>query len=196
MTKDDKMDQIISELRESARVKLEILKEAQNIQNAAETMTRALATDHRIYLFGNGGSAADAQHIAGELLGRFRKERPALPVVALTTNTSALTAIANDFGFEQTFARQVEALATEGDVVVALSTSGSSPNVLKAVDAAKDKGAVTIGLTGASGDKLAEVVDICIRVNSDNTWHIQEGHITIGHILCGIIEDNLAKRDV
>ncbi|KPJ62904.1 MAG: phosphoheptose isomerase [Planctomycetes bacterium DG_23] len=195
MTKRDKMDEIIRELRESARVKLEILKEAENIQRAADKMTQALATHHRIYLFGNGGSAADAQHIAGELIGRFRKERPALPVISLTTNTSALTAIANDFGFEETFARQVEALVEEGDVVVAISTSGSSLNVLKAVEVAKEKGAVTIGLTGASGGRLVSLVDICIKVQSDNTWHIQEGHITIGHILCGLIEDGLAKRD-
>lgn len=193
MTNNDKMDEITRELKESARVKLEILKEAASIKAAAERMTQALATNHRIYLFGNGGSAADAQHIAGELIGRFRRERPALPVLALTTNTSALTAIANDFGFEQAFARQVEALATEGDVVVAISTSGNSPNVLRAVEVAKKKGAATIGLTGASGGKLAALVDICIRVNSDKTWRIQEGHITIGHILCGLIEDGLLK---
>jgi len=187
------MDEIISELRESAQVKLEILKEVGNIKAAAERIIQALATNHRVYLFGNGGSAADAQHIAGELIGRFRKKRRGFPVIALTTNTSALTAIANDFGFEETFARQLEALVAEGDVAVAISTSGSSPNVLKGVEVAKKKGAATIGLTGASGGNLAALVDICIKVNSNKTWRIQEGHITVGHILCGLIEDGLLK---
>ena len=195
MTKRDKMEEIASELKESAQVRLETLKEAGAIKAAAERIIQALATDHRIYLLGNGGNAADAQYIAGELLGRFRRERRGLPAIALTANTSALTAIANDFGFEETFARQVEALVAEGDVAVAISTSGSSSNVLKAVEVAKKKGAATIGLTGASGGKLAAVVDICIKVNSDKTWRIQEGHITIGHILCGLIEDSLLKGD-
>ena len=145
----------------------------------------------KVLLFGNGGSAADAQHIAAELIGRFRRERKGLPAIALTVNTSSLTAIANDYGFDHVFARQIEALGKPGDVAVALSTSGKSASVVNAIDAAKAGGLVTIGLTGATGGALSGRVRHCLQVPSDITPRIQEAHIWIGHVLCEWIEDSL-----
>jgi D-sedoheptulose 7-phosphate isomerase len=142
-----------------------------------------------VFFMGNGGSAADSQHLAAEFVGRFQKERRGLPAVALTTDTSILTAVGNDYGFDAVFARQVEALAKAGDVVVGLSTSGNSANVLKALQAAKAVGAVTVGLTGRSGGRMAEVCDLCIRVPADVTARIQEAHILIGHIACELVDE-------
>lgn len=143
---------------------------------------------NRIYLMGNGGSAADAQHIAAELVGRFQMERRGFPAVALTTDTSILTAVANDYSYDQVFARQVEALVSRGDVLIGISTSGNSRNVLAAIEAGRSLGAVTIGLTGCSGGALKDLCDIAIVVPSPNTARIQEAHILVGHILCEMID--------
>lgn len=158
------------------------------IARAADRLLAALAADGKILLCGNGGSAADAQHFAAELVGRFRRERRALAAVALTTDSSALTAIGNDYGFEQIFSRQVEALAGAGDVLVGISTSGHSPNVLAAVRAARERGCVTIGLLGRNGGSIAPEVDVALTVAAEQTSHIQEAHIVIIHLLCELVE--------
>ncbi len=185
--------EIAGMLEESARVKLALAKgNIAEIERMVSLIVTAVKAGGKVVLFGNGGSAADAQHLAGELVGRFKLERRALPAIALTTNTSILTAMANDCGYETVFSRQVEALVSEKDVVIAISTSGNSPNVIEAVKAAKKKGARTIGLTGGSGGKLAEVADLVITVPSNDTPRIQEAHITIGHIVCELVERELA----
>ena len=161
------------------------------IEQSANIISRCLAQGHKVMLCGNGGSAADAQHIATELSGRFRKERRALAAIALTTDSSALTAISNDYGFEQVFARQVEALAQQGDVLICISTSGSSPNVISALEAGRERGCVTIGMTGERNSVLSKQADVCIQIPSANTARIQEMHILAGHILCGWVEENL-----
>ena len=149
-----------------------------------------LRSGGKILLCGNGGSASDAQHIAAELSGRFNRDRPALDAVALTANTSALTAIANDYGYEDVFARQVEAHGRPGDLLLGISTSGNSPNVLKAILKAKELGLNTVALTGEEGGKLKDVSHFWMAVPSKDTPRIQEGHILIGHILCAMIEDS------
>lgn len=183
---------VIRELEESANIKRMI---AQNlpdmIVDAAQIILNAYKAGGKVLLIGNGGSAADAQHIAAELVGRFRLERAALPAIALTTNTSALTALANDYGYDAVFSRQLEALANDKDVLIAITTSGTSPNILKAVETAQSKGVYVIGLTGGSGGKLKDMADLTIVVPSDNTARIQEAHITIGHIICHLVEKGL-----
>lgn len=183
---------VIRELEESANIKRVM---AQNlpdmIVDAAQTILNAYKAGGKVLLIGNGGSAADAQHIAAELVGRFRLERAALPAIALTTNTSTLTALANDYGYEAVFSRQLEALANDKDVLIAITTSGTSPNILKAVETAQSKGVFVIGLTGGSGGKLKGMADLTIVVPSDNTARIQEAHITIGHIICHLVEKGL-----
>jgi D-sedoheptulose 7-phosphate isomerase len=158
------------------------------IETCAEIIFEAVAKGKKILICGNGGSAADAQHIAAEFVGRYETERRGLPSIALTTDTSALTALANDYGFERVFSRQVEALAAEGDVLIGISTSGNSPNVIAAVMKAREKKCKTIGLTGAAGKKLASLCDEAILVPSNRTARIQETHITIGHIWCEIVD--------
>lgn len=164
---------------------------APTIVKCTEALTHALRAGNKILLMGNGGSAADAQHFAAELVGRFLRERRALPAIALTTDTSLLTAVANDFGFEQVFKRQVEALARPGDVVVGISTSGNSPNVALALEAARAIGCMTIGLLGRDGGGIAPLVDIALTVPAQQTPHIQEAHITIIHLLCDLVERTL-----
>ena len=165
---------------------------SEHIVQAAEILVETFRAGHKLLLCGNGGSAADSQHIAAEFVGRYETERKALPAIALTTDTSALTALANDYEFERVFARQVEALASEGDCLIAISTSGNSPNVIAAVVTARDKGCKVIGLTGAGGKKLASLCDACVMVPSDRTSRIQEGHITIAHIWCEYVDEKLA----
>lgn len=155
---------------------------------AAQACVDALRRGGQLLLAGNGGSAADAQHIAGELVARFLVERPGLAAVALTTDTSVLTAIGNDYGYERLFARQVEALGRKGDVLLAYSTSGRSPNILCALRTARDRGLVTIGLTGGRGSAMVDCCDHVLAVPSVETPKIQEGHLMLGHILCGLIE--------
>lgn len=162
-----------------------------SIAAAGRMCAEALNLGRRIYLCGNGGSAADAQHIAAELIGRFVGERRSLPAIALTTDSSALTAIGNDYGYDQVFSRQVEGLAEAGDVLIAISTSGNSLNVLNAVQIAKRRGASVIGLSGKSGGELHGVVDLSLVVPSDVTARIQEMHIVVGHLLCELIERQL-----
>jgi D-sedoheptulose 7-phosphate isomerase len=158
------------------------------IVKCADLLFETFQSGNKVLLCGNGGSAADAQHIAAEFVGRYESERKALPAIALTTDTSALTALANDYDFERIFARQLDALAVEGDCLIAISTSGNSPNVISAVMSARKLGCKVIGMTGANGKKLAGLSDMCIVVPSDRTARIQEAHITIAHIWCEIIE--------
>ena len=153
----------------------------------------ALNAGNTVYFMGNGGSAADSQHLAAEFVGRFRKERGGLPAVALTTDTSILTAVGNDYGFDNIFARQIEALVKAGDVVVGLSTSGNSANVVRALEAAAQRRAHTIGLTGQSGGIMASVCDICLKVPSEITARIQEAHILIGHIICELVDEEVSR---
>jgi len=159
-----------------------------SIRNSARLISETFASGGKILICGNGGSAADAQHIAAEFVGRYETERIALPAIALTTDTSALTALANDYDFERIFSRQVEALGRDGDCLIAISTSGNSPNVLAAVMSARSRGMKVIGLTGANGKRLAGLSDIAIMVPSTRTARIQEGHITAGHIICELID--------
>lgn len=163
------------------------------IRGCAGIIWDTVSRGGKILLCGNGGSAADAQHIAAEFVGRYESERKALPAIALTTDTSALTALANDYDFERIFARQVEALATKGDCLIAISTSGNSPNVISAVMTARSRGCRVIGMTGAAGKKLASLCDAAIMVPSTRTARIQEGHIAIAHILCEIVDANLTQ---
>lgn len=166
------------------------------IEEAGHLIAGSMLKGRKWLLMGNGGSAADAQHLAAEMVGRlYNLERRGLPALALTTDSSALTCVGNDYGYDRIFERQVEALAQKGDVVMGISTSGNSPNVLKALALAKKMGCVTIGLSGGDGGKLAKAAKLCLTVPSKQTFHIQESHITIGHLLCFLVEDELlAKR--
>lgn len=161
------------------------------IEAIAGRMIACLRGGGKICFMGNGGSAADSQHLAAEFVGRFQMERGALPAIAFTTDTSILTAIANDYGYDAVFERQVEALVVKGDVVVGISTSGNSPNVLKAMRKAAEAGACTVGFTGESGGKLAEECELCLKVASGKAARIQEGHILVGHSLCELVETAL-----
>jgi D-sedoheptulose 7-phosphate isomerase len=158
------------------------------ILEIANTMIEALNNGKKVIWMGNGGSAADAQHLAAELVSKFYLERAGLPSLALNANTSILTAVGNDYGFDHVFERQIEAVAESGDVVVGISTSGNSPNVLRAIDHARSKGCVTVAMTGRSGGQLVHSVDLCFRAPSDDTPRIQEVHITAGHIICEVVE--------
>jgi D-sedoheptulose 7-phosphate isomerase len=165
---------------------------AADLERAVELIAGALREGRKLLLFGNGGSAADAQHIAAELVGRFMRERKALPAIALTTDTSALTAISNDYGFDDVFARQVRALGAGGDVALAISTSGRSPNVLRAVEAARDAGIKVVALTGGDGGALAAKADVTLRVSASTlSARIQETHILVGHVICELVDQRL-----
>ena len=163
----------------------------QQVDNIVTMMIKALKNGKKILFCGNGGSAADAQHLAAELVSRFSFDRPALNAIALTVDTSALTAIANDYSYDYVFARQVEALAAPGDVVVGISTSGRSKNVLAALKTAKEKQAITIGFLGQNGADIGQIVDYQLNIPSFETPKIQEGHITLGHIICALVEQQL-----
>ena len=170
--------------------------EAQGIETiaaAAEIITRALKQNRRVYICGNGGSAADAQHIAGEFVGRFTRERKGLPAVALTTDTSVITSIANDYGYENIFARQVEALVEKGDILWAISTSGSSPNILAAAKLAKKKGARILAFTGVKNSKLEKTADICFCAHDKATARSQEIHQLAYHIICDLVEQKFCS---
>ena len=189
------IEEIRRQLRESARVK-QAFSDALVARIAEFAMRSAAAIRHggKLVFFGNGGSAADAQHLAAELVVRLRTERPGLPALALTTNTSVLTAAGNDYGFERIFSRQMESLVGPHDIVVALSTSGTSPNIVKAIETGRARGAFLVALTGETGGVLAGKVDILLDVPSRDPQRIQEAHITIGHIACSIIEQLVAAN--
>ena len=165
----------------------------EGIAEASQWVMEAFRSGGKVLLFGNGGSAADAQHIATELVCRFKKERKALPALALSTNSSLVTAQANDKGFETIFSRQIGTWAKKGDIAIAISTSGNSPNILEGAKRAKEKGIKTIGFIGQGGGKLKGLVDLPLIVPSDNVPRIQETHITIGHIICHLVEEELFK---
>jgi D-sedoheptulose 7-phosphate isomerase len=154
----------------------------------AGAVTAALRAGNKLLLFGNGGSAADAQHLAAEFVGRYRRERHALPALALSTNTSALTAIGNDYAFADVFTRQVEGLGRSGDVAIGITTSGTSPNVLRALEAAKANGLVTVAFTGGARTPMSELVDHCVQAPATDTARIQEVHILLGHVVCDLVE--------
>lgn len=182
-------EQIQEYLKEGADARLSL--DMEQLIQISQKVSECFKKGGKIIFFGNGGSAADAQHIAAEFVGRFEKERQSLPAMALHTNTSALTAIANDYSFDMVYDRQVEAFARKGDVVFGISTSGNSPNVLKGLERAKRIGCITVSMTGKKGGKISQISDFTVRVNSDRTPIIQEVHITFGHLLSKIVEDLL-----
>jgi len=182
-------DRIKEILLESIQVKEELLRDSiVQILDIAQLAVDCLKKNGKVILFGNGGSAADAQHIAAELIGRFKKDRTALAAISLTTNTSVLTSIANDYGYEVVFSRQIEALGQKNDIAIGISTSGKAKNVAAGIKQAKKMGIKTVALTGGDGGDLAKLADVSLLVPSSVTARIQEAHITIGHILCELIE--------
>jgi D-sedoheptulose 7-phosphate isomerase len=187
---ENKPEVVIGQIRESASLCETMAEQAETIVEIADQMTQAFKRGNKVLLFGNGGSAADAEHIAAELAGKFTLFRDPLPAVALTTNTAALTAIGNDFGYEEVFARQLRGLVTKGDVAIGISTSGASPNVIKAIEEANRRGAVTVAFTGAHG-KLKESAQLVLSIPSTDTPRIQEAHMLAGHIICGLVEQSL-----
>lgn len=187
---------ITTQIKETNRVMSSMLADdalLARVEAAAETCIHAMKNGHKVLLAGNGGSAADAQHIAGEFVSRFAFDRPGLPAIALTTDTSILTAIGNDYGYEKLFARQVQAHAQKGDVFIVYSTSGNSGNVIAAMQEAKSRGVVVIAMTGNRGGSMKELCDHYLDVPSADTPKIQEGHAVLGHILCGLVEHALFK---
>ncbi len=188
-------NEITQAFRESADLKLRFIQEnAEGLLQVVRMIVKAFKKGNKVLLFGNGGSAADAQHIAAEFVNRFLIERPSLPAIALTTDTSILTSIANDYDFADVFAKQVKALGREGDVAIGISTSGAAANVIKAVKVAGDMGIQTVGLTGKDGGELARVVDLALLVDSQSIPRIQEVHITIGHVVCEMVDRMLFQQ--
>lgn len=191
-TPDQRLVRVRASLEESARLTRETLEVGgARIAEAGELLVSTFRAGGRLLAFGNGGSAADAQHLCAELAGRFDRERPGLPALALTANSSDVTAIGNDYGFERIFARLVEAHGRPGDAVVAISTSGNSPNVIAGVEVARERGLRAVGLLGKGGGRLAAQVDVAIAVPSDVTARIQECHIAVIHVLCELVEGEL-----
>ncbi len=168
---------------------------AADCERAASILVDALKNGNKVIFCGNGGSAADSQHLAAELMGRFLFDRNPLPALALTVDTSSLTAIGNDYGYGCVFSRQLKGIGKAGDVLVGISTSGNSQNVVDAIRVAQEMDIATIGLTGAKGGRMADVCDVCLRVPSDATNHIQEMHIAVGHWLCGVVEERMCKPE-
>ncbi len=188
---------IRSRMADTARVLESMLADEQLaavVQAVTETCVNALRSGNKLLFMGNGGSAADAQHLAGEMVSRFAYDRPGLPAFALTTDSSVLTAIGNDYGYEHLFSRQVEAVGRSGDVLFGISTSGRSPNVIAGLEAGHKMGLVTVGMTGNMRARITEIVDHCIEIPSASTPNIQEGHIVVGHIICGLIEQQVFPR--
>ncbi|MGE5329791.1 MAG: SIS domain-containing protein [Deltaproteobacteria bacterium] len=184
-------DYINYQIKEALNIKQIIHKDesfSKLIESICEEAVNVYKSGKKILLAGNGGSAGDAQHMAAEIVNKFYFDREGLPAIALTTNTSILTAIGNDYGYENIFARQIQAYGIEGDMFIGISTSGNSPNIIKALEECKKKKIVTVGLTGSSGGNMLELCDYCIRVQSEETPRIQETHILIGHIICSVIE--------
>lgn len=181
---------ITDQIEETIEIKKNLLSHSflSNLKDVCDVCVESIRNGGRVLIAGNGGSAADAQHIAGELVSRFYFDRPALPAMALTTDTSILTAIGNDYGYEDVFSRQIEGNGKEQDVFIGISTSGNSPNILKAIRTSQSMKIVTVGMTGESGGLMGNECDYCIKVPSQETPRIQESHILVGHILCSIIE--------
>jgi D-sedoheptulose 7-phosphate isomerase len=190
----EQVDRIVAIWNEHLETAKTLPNLALDVSNAVDAVCGSLSAGGHLYIAGNGGSAADAQHIAAELTGRFLRDRKPLRALALHGNTSALTAIGNDYGYEQIFARELLAHARPGDVLLVLSTSGNSPNILRAIEAARQCKVVVIGLTGKSGGKMRSACDLCLCVHSESTARIQEMHITIGHAICELLEERLAKE--
>lgn len=191
---DNLTNYIKSHFEDSIKVKEEILQNAELVELIKEValkVTAAYRNGNKTILAGNGGSAADAQHIAGEFVSRFYFDRPGIPSIAITTDTSILTAIGNDYGYDKLFSRQVQAQGVKGDIFIGISTSGNSANVIEALKVCKEKGILSVGLTGQSGGKMAELCDYCIKVPSNCTPRVQESHIVIGHIICAIVEESI-----
>lgn len=185
-------DKILKAFEESIEVKKKFAEEnVDTIMEVAKVIADAFNKGKKLILFGNGGSATDASHIAAEFINRFQKERPSLPAISLNADMAVITSIANDYDFSEIFAKQLKSLSNEGDVVIAISTSGNSPNILKAMDVAKRRRLTTIAFTGMKGDKFASKATYAFIVPSDKTPHIQETHITLGHILCRMVEEIL-----
>jgi D-sedoheptulose 7-phosphate isomerase len=182
--------------QESAQVKLQFIQNEENVGKIMEVAKRIIAAyrkGNKVLLFGNGGSACDASHLAAELVNRYKKDREGLPAIALATDMAVVTSISNDYDYTDLFSRQIKAIGHKGDIAIAISTSGNSPNVLKAVQGAKEKGLITIGFAGKDGGKLAGLVDYSFIIPSNNTARIQEAHITLGHLLCELVEEELFK---
>jgi D-sedoheptulose 7-phosphate isomerase len=186
-------EKILKAFEESIRVKQKFIdeKNIDRIFEVSKVIANAFNDGKKLILFGNGGSSTDASHIAAEFVNRFKRERPGLPAIALNTDMAVITAIANDYDFSEIFSKQLKALSQDGDVVIAISTSGNSPNILKAMDVAKKKKLTTIALTGAKGEKFASKATFGFVVPSENTPHIQETHITLGHVICQMVEEIL-----
>jgi len=188
-------EHIIKIFKESNRTKDVFLNENLNrLVNVIEAITQALKAGNKILLFGNGGSAADAQHIAAEFVNRFMIERPPLPAIALTTDTSILTSIANDYDFAEVFSKQIRGIGQPGDIAWGISTSGNSSNVVKAFETAKKIGMITVGFTGKDGGEVAKMVDFSIHVSSSNTARVQETHITAAHVICELVDIKLFQK--
>lgn len=188
-------DYIVKIFKESSNVKEAFVGEnLDGIVSVVEAITAALKAGNKLLLFGNGGSAADAQHLAAEFVNRFIIERPPLPAIALSTDTSIITSIGNDYDFSEIFSKQIRAIGQAGDVAWGISTSGSSPNVIKALEMAKKMGMVTIGLTGRDGGEITKMVDYALNVSSNSTPRIQEVHITVGHVICEMVDFKLFQK--
>jgi D-sedoheptulose 7-phosphate isomerase len=188
-------EQIIKTITESSNLILNSRDLSEKIEESINEIIKCFKTGNKIIIFGNGGSAADAQHIVAEFIGRFQKERKSLPAISLTTDSSIITSLSNDYSYEIVFSRQCESLVSKGDVVIGISTSGNSKNVEEGIKTAKSMGAVTIGLLGGDGGIINNVVDISIVVESTNTARIQEVHRVIYHIICGIVEDKSTNNN-
>ena len=191
MSADSRTALVVRVLKDAAAAHERMAANVESVVVVADAITKSLKQGGSVLVFGNGGSAADAQHFAAELVGRYEKDRKAWPAIALTTDTSALTAIGNDYGFERVFARQIEALGRTGDVAIGISTSGKSPNVLRALEAAKDRGLVTIALTGRGGE-AGKIATLHVRVDDERTARVQEVHATLLHAICELVESELS----
>jgi D-sedoheptulose 7-phosphate isomerase len=188
---------IIDRINKSIEMEEKILRDnnlVKRIDLISQTIINAYKSNKKVILFGNGGSAADAQHLAAELMNKFYLDRKSLPAIALTVNTSILTAIGNDYSFEQIFSKQLEGISEKEDIAIGISTSGNSKNVIEGLKLAKKNKLFTVGFTGKDGGKINNIVDVCINIPSDDTPRIQEGHIMVGHIICEIIEKELFKK--
>ncbi len=188
-------EKILKEFRDSMAVKEQFIQtHVETVVEVSKAISRAFDEGNKVILFGNGGSASDASHIAAEFVNRFKKERPGLPAIALNTDMAVLTSIANDYDYAEIFSRQLKALAVDGDIVIAITTSGHSPNVVKALDVARRKKLQTVVFTGAKGEKLAAKATFPFVVPTDNTPRIQETHITLGHVICLMVEEILFEE--